>query len=257
MSEPGWAVDPTGRFTQRWFDGHDWTDDVLGADGRSTTDALPRTSSGLAAPTASTAGPTVPSAASTPPQPQPAGSPSTAPAPPAHASSPVRSPAAPQTSSGPGTGGATTTGLSVRYLGSVISGVGLVLVLLSLFVLNWADQDPSSFGDLRNAFDGADLTGAPVVDQFVQLYATTLGYLLLVVVVAGVVVIAVRARSAGRGTHAAVAAAAGVGAVAHAVAVERLFRGTIDPSLGAWLAVGGYLAVIAGAAVAPTKRAGA
>jgi hypothetical protein len=133
-------------------------------------------------------------------------------------------------------------------IGLVISGFGLLLVVLSLFGLKWADTDHSSFTDLRDAFDKADLGSAPAVDQFVKVYATALGYLLLVAVVAGLVLVAARMRSESRATHVVVALVAAAGAVAHAVVVERLFRGPIDPKLGAWLAVLGYLAVIVGMA---------
>ncbi|CAN5571119.1 hypothetical protein BH10ACT1_BH10ACT1_37660 [soil metagenome] len=46
MTGSGWFPDPTGRFTQRWFDGADWTDQVLGANGQATGDPLVRTSNG-------------------------------------------------------------------------------------------------------------------------------------------------------------------------------------------------------------------
>lgn len=253
MSGEGWAPDPTGRFTQRWFDGRDWSDQVLGANGQPTTDALERTSSGLPAPGGS--GDDAPAVSSADPAPPP---PATAslPAPPSAPARTDPSPMGPATAwSAPSGGAGPTSAGSLGVVGLLISGVGLLFVALSLFGLKWANTAQSSFSDIRDAFDKADFGSAPAIDQFVKAYATVLGYVLLVAVVAGLVLVAARMRSAGRATHVVVALVAAAGAVSHAVVVERLFRGSTDPEIGAWLAVVGYLAIIVGMAFAPRQAA--
>lgn len=42
----GWYPDPSGRFSQRYFDGGGWTDQVVGANGMTTTDAVPGAAAG-------------------------------------------------------------------------------------------------------------------------------------------------------------------------------------------------------------------
>ncbi|WP_371748788.1 DUF2510 domain-containing protein [Aquihabitans sp. G128] len=69
MSAAGWYADPTGRFSDRWHDGADWTDQVLGANGQPTADPLARTSSGYAAPDGPSSDAPAPPPASRPPRP--------------------------------------------------------------------------------------------------------------------------------------------------------------------------------------------
>ncbi|MGH9187325.1 MAG: DUF2510 domain-containing protein, partial [Acidimicrobiales bacterium] len=40
MSQPGWYPDPTGRNAQRYFDGNNWTDQVVTPSGGQTTDPV-------------------------------------------------------------------------------------------------------------------------------------------------------------------------------------------------------------------------
>ena len=248
MTAPGWFPDPTGRFSERWHDGTDWTDQVLGANGQATGDPLARTSSGFSAPTGPSASaappPAAPMAAAAPP---PAMAGPWAPAPPAAGGwappGPAWAPGAAPADDRPRSAG----------IGVLLSFLGLVPVLLSLFALDWADGG-ATFSKLRDAYADAP-SGLPAADAMVKGYAQFGAYLLLAMVALGLVLVATGALGHGRGfPRAVVAVVAAVAAVVHLAVVLRLFRGPASPEAGAWIAVVGYLAAIVGLGFGPKRR---
>jgi len=102
QTTPGsWQPDPYGRFAQRYWDGANWTENVIDASGGQTTDS-------------------------------------------------------PVPSAGAAFGAAKTSGSALPVPGLVVAGIGVVLVLLSLFVLNWYDLSSEEDAEFRS--QAADLT---------------------------------------------------------------------------------------------------
>ncbi|MDN5746105.1 MAG: DUF2510 domain-containing protein, partial [Nocardioidaceae bacterium] len=64
MNSNGWFPDPSGRFTQRWYDGHRWSDQVVAANGTTIDDPLPESDKPHPPPMQA---PTVPPAPAAPP----------------------------------------------------------------------------------------------------------------------------------------------------------------------------------------------
>lgn len=215
--EANWHPDPTGRFGQRFHDGRAWTDHVIGANGQTSADPLTREY----------------------PPPPPWGA---------------------SAAGGPGpVGRSVDTGLAppgsraTSWYGVAIAGVGVLLTLLSLFVLDWADRLSAS--DIRDGLPGSLPDGLDIEDVISFRYVQWGGLVLALACLAGLAAVAagIRGRD-GDGPRLLTAVVAGVGSLFHAFAVVRLFAGDgSDPALGAWLGVLGFLAVAVGCAIATPK----
>lgn len=290
MSAPGWHTDPTGRFSQRWFDGNDWSAHVVGANGQTIQDPISTgTGSGTppapqAAPASTPAGtpspppaphPNAPGQPAYPPPPPPA---YVAPAAPAYASPAYQSNIG-QPGAWPGSGGPQTVPRSeARYgpgIGLAISALGIVLVLLSLFVLKWAKGDHSAFSDIHSAATKSSGGSLGFADTLTKAYAQYAAYVYLVLAIIGVglagfglprsrgsrlvagffvggvvgIVLQAIDQDGTWATQLTAALVAGAAAIVQTVAIERLFRGPASPQIGAWLGVVGYLVVIVGVAL--------
>jgi hypothetical protein len=213
----GWHPDPTGRFGARYFDGAAWTDQVQGANGQVTTDALER------------------SPGATPPPPP-------APAPPAW---------------GPPGGGyapaapaplAKATG----FLGLALAGLGWLLAATSLLLFNWGDG--VSRGDIADVAPDPFTDGIELADSVTIMYVQWAGFALLALVLLGLG--AALLGLIGRDPTVLrflVGGLAGFAAIVHAFAVVRALRDNVE--LGAHLGTLGYLVAIAGLAIgAHTRR---
>lgn len=215
----GWFQDPSGRFSQRWFDGHAWSDQVVAANGSTTTDSLPPTDTPHPPPVR----PTRQAMAPVPPRPSfGAPSPYPAPQPTAEVQAPVAS------RPGPGL----TLGLAL---------LGVLLLAASLLGVPWADS--VSFFDISDGARNVSLGDEPVI----WLYGGFLAFLCLVCaavlsVLAGTPV--PRSDRAASTWRILTSAGCAVAAVLHAVTTARIFRGPVDPGVGAWLGLIGYFVII-------------
>lgn len=221
MTPAGWNRDPTGRFAQRWYDGDDWTDTVLGANGQPMHDPYPRTlGRGPSHPESPPPGPSGP-------QPSPS-----------KTWQPV-APAPVEASTGP-----------PLLVAVAAMTVGVALIAVCLFVLDWDEDAP--FRDFRTGLGRA--RGLEWPDTIIKLYADWLCFALVgaTVTFAGLATVA-RARGR-RAAHVFAALLAGAGAVLHTFFVVRLFRGEDDPELPAWLGTAGYLVILAGIVVSARRR---
>lgn len=190
----GWFDDPSGRFTERWFDGADWTDHVRDRDGRPSIDASFRTPG---APTAS--------------RPAPSRVEHAPPVPSAPASVDIRR--------GPGPG-------------ILLSGAGIVLTALSLLLLPWAPD--TTFLDIRDAITAAGSDVDRNVEYFYIVGAGFVLFAASGVsaILAGLGV--PRRRSRPRLFQVLTAVIAGATLVLHVITVRTLFEGPISPDAGAW-----------------------
>lgn len=216
--DANWHPDPTGRFGQRFFDGRDWTDHVVGANGQTIADPL---------------------AQSYPPPPP--GSAVTTAAAPAAAGRPTDA------------GGAPAGSRRTSWNGMAVAGVGAFLALLSLFALDWADK--VSAGDLRDGIPSSLPSGIPVEDVIAFRYLQWGGLILLLACLAGLALVAsgIKGRD-GNGPRVLTALAGSLGALLHTFTVARFFVGDgPDPALGAWLGTVGFLTVAIGCAIATPK----
>lgn len=293
MTVPGWYPDPTGRFTQRWFDSNDWTDHVVGANGQTIADPLagPVTGAeGSPVPEPPAPDPPAPERTGPPsPAPEPSGPPSssepasgksgtspvtaaTSPPPPPRYPPPTPNPPAPPAApwaaaavppTGPWVAGpagpwaAGGAGPRERFgpgLGLGLGLLGLLLVVLSLFALKWADASHGGFADLHKSASHYP-SGIPAADTMVKIYAAYAAYLLLVLALIGGVLVGLGVGARRATLQVVVAVIAGVACVYHAFVVERLFRGPTSPQFGAWLGVIGYLVLIAGVALGARRLA--
>lgn len=218
----GWFADPSGRFGQRWYDGHAWSDQVVAANGTAISDPLPPGGAPFPPPFAGL--PALP----------PAGAPSGAP-----------SGAAAWRPDHPGD--RTTGPSSVRLLPGATLGIGLLgvlLVALSLLGVPWVTDGPGvSFLDLSEAARDADGSEETVV----WVYAVAGGFLLLAGALVGVVLAGTPLPGRpGAVTAWRIVASAGcaLAVVLHTVTVVRVFRGPASPDIGAWLGIAGYFVVI-------------
>ncbi len=211
----GWFADPSGRFGQRWYDGHAWTDQVVAANGTAISDPLPVGGAPFPPPFA---GP-------------PAGPPAAPPAaPPAwRLDRPVGDTA------------------PVRLLPGATLGVGLLgvlLVALSLLGVPWTTEGPGAgFLDLHETAREADGS----VETVLWLYAVAGGFLLLAGALVGVVLAGTPLPSrpgAATGWRIVVSAGSALAVVLHTVTVVRVFRGPATPGLGAWLGIVGYFVIV-------------
>ena len=262
-TRPGWYPDPSGRYPKRWYDGNDWTASVLDHSGQQAYDQLPPAGTPSVA--------ALPVASAPPPPPPPGGSSVPAPSPWApdpswqSARSPSAQPYTPVSSGGvwaqqqpvttaslgltpPPAVSTPATGLSAIAL--VIGTIGLALIALSLFVLDWGPD--ATFSDIRTGL--RDLDPSEWADKVVKYYTQWLGYVWL-----GVTGLAVAFAAGGRGAarrsaHVGAALLAGLGAVLATFVIVRGFRGPgPGPEFGAWLLVGGYLVTLAGLIVSARR----
>lgn len=250
MTAQGWYPDPSGRFTQRWFDGIDWTDHVVGANGQTIQDPLPGPSSGP--------GPGPGDRAEEAESPPP---PTVAPPPSARATDATgTAPPPPPRYPAPGaaqSGGYAPRPAGVRFgpgPGLALDLLGVLLVVLSLFVLKWADTSRGGFADIHTSASHAPshLEGP---DALVKAYATFAAYVFLGLAVVGGLLVGIGVSARNAALQVVVAVVAGVACVYHAFFVERLFRGPGSPLIGAWLGVVGYLVLIAGLALGARRLA--
>lgn len=224
----GWHPDPTGRFGLRWYDGQRWTDHVVSADGRTITDPLP---------------------ADAPPY-----------APPA----PFGAPGAPPGFGMPGNGFGPGFGpqMPVRRAPGVVPGaaailgvVGLVLLALGLFVVDWAKD--TTFLDMCKAINKADPTGLHGSQAAAMWYVAGVGYLLLGTLTIFVIVVAVPKRAAGGEVAMRIVCAilCVVAGVLHAITMHEFFKGSVDPGAGAWLGMVGLAVIAVGMLIGNRRRA--
>jgi hypothetical protein len=143
----------------------------------------------------------------------------------------------------------------VPGVGLAVGIAGLVLVALSLFVLNWADVDDSTFLKLSEGVRDASGDG---IDRVISTYAGFGGFVLfglaaVSVLLAGVPIPATRAGA----TYNAIVGTVicGGAAVYQAAAITRLFRGPASAEIGAWLGVIGYFVIVVGMVIGARRVA--
>ncbi|GAA5156595.1 hypothetical protein GCM10023340_44900 [Nocardioides marinquilinus] len=240
----GWFDDPTGRFGRRWYDGAAWTEHVVGAHGQPLGDPLPERATPLPPPRP------VERHAPTAPPPPPGATP--------HHPGPAFHPGPPPGlgPGGPGFGPAS----GVRHqpgAGLAVGVLGLLLVVLGLFALPWADVDPSRFTDLSSTLRDAGSDGVQGLDDWVvYLYGAWAGYLLLALGLVGLTLgcVPLPPTAGGNGAMRMVlAVVAGIAASAHMLLVDQLFPGDLDPEVAAYLPVAGYVLLVV-AAVLGARR---
>lgn len=241
MSIRGWFPDPSGRFAQRWYDGHQWTDRVVAANGTTIEDPLPDSDKPHPPPVLTQVVP-----------------PAAAPAPPAGAAAPPAPPAPAAPRPGPPASPPFAPGAAAKVRLSVgatlfIGLFGWLLVALSLLGVPWYSDGPGfNFFDLT---DGAwNSSGG---DFLVRAYAAALGYLFLVGALLGVVLagLPVPGRPGAATAWRIIASlGSGVAVVLHTVTVVKVFRGPADPGVGAWLGVIGYFVVIVAMVIGHYRR---
>jgi hypothetical protein len=155
--QPGWFPDPSGRFPLRWFDGSQWTPQVLDGWQRPATDPLPASSSPADPPT-------TPLAESAPPRAEAA-----------PATAPVKTGPKPLT--------------VTRY---VTIGVAAMLMLLGLFVLPWIsvydgkDWNGQTYPKIANAL--SKYTGGTTLNWWQHLYLEWFAVGLAIAVLAAVAI---------------------------------------------------------------------
>jgi hypothetical protein len=164
----GWYPDGTGRHAQRYFDGATWTDHVADAAGHQALDPM------VAAPVAAAAAPGPAHAASSSSVWQSA-----------PAATSFAPPSMPSTTAAPRAAAGSSSGGFVLTAGVVVAGVGALLALISIFVLDYwkAGGVGISLGDIADAPDGAGING------LVAAYAGFGRFLALLVIAAAVVAV--------------------------------------------------------------------
>ena len=278
---PGWYPDPSGRFAQRYHDGTRWTEHVADASGQRSVD---QPEGQGAAPAAnpyeqqqSGQGWGAQQQPQQPQQPQqqpsgegwPAGG---------QAQQPYGQQQAygqqqgyGQPSSGqwgaqpgygqpygqPGYGYAPSGGGFTPTVGLIVAGVGGLLVLLSLFVLDFINSEPrTEFGGRSESGTLSDLGDIPEINSLADLY-TSLGRILglLVVAVAILAILrlpALKALNDVPNLPIIVAAACGVFAIWHLITMfvspPDVLADAYDlsPAIGAWLGLIGWIGLGAG-----------
>ncbi|WP_067437401.1 DUF2510 domain-containing protein [Nocardioides jensenii] len=232
----GWFPDPSGRFGQRWYDGHSWTERVVGANGAVLSDPIPEGTEPFAPPVAQRIEPSAPH--------QPAAQASLA----THSHQPpepVGSHPAPdhaQSSYAPAAGSRPRRGAPGLLLG--LGLIGVLMSVLSLFVLAWADVDEGRAIDITSNLADNDVS-ADDAGLLLWSFFTFGAYLALAVVLVGVVLAGVPLAGRSGGWQRIVGATlAGLAALYQTAAVAKIFAGEASPEIGAWVGVAGYFVVI-------------
>lgn len=248
MSVRGWFPDPSGRFGQRWYDGHRWSDQVVAANGSTIDDPLPETDKPYPPPMPTQV---VPPAAVPPParaghvpappagwQPMAGARPGP---PPAGPLTPYPAPRAP--------GGRLRPGATLA-----VGLLGLLVAALSLFGVPWISDGPGvNFFDISEGARNASGDG----ELLVRIYAAAGGFILFAIALAAVVLAGLPVPSHAAGASAMRVTATfvcGLAAVLHTVTVVRVFRGPATPDIGAWLGTIGYFIAIIGLVIGHYRR---
>lgn len=261
MSIKGWFPDPSGRFSQRWYDGHRWSDQVVAANGATIDDPLPETDRPYPPPMPTQVVPPAPVASPVPPAGQPPvpppGLPPVPAGPPPFA--PAAQPASPRPS-GPPSGPPPRPGApAARLRPGATLGIGLfglVVAAASLLGVPWVNDGPGvSFLDISEGARDASGDG----ELLVRSYAIAGGFVLFVLALVAVVLAGLpvpRHASGAAAMRVAATCVCGLAAVLHTVTVVRIFRGPATPDVGAWLGTVGYFIAIAGLVVGHYRRSG-
>lgn len=259
-SSAAWHPDPTGRYAQRYHDGANWTEHVVDAQGVQSTE-----------PVQTWAADTVGGAQTTelligaPPTDAPTGGYGPSGYRPSGGYAPsggwgqtssydqpggYDQPGYDQPSAPPFGSPVVTTGSGIGVgPGLVVAAVGLVLVVLSLFVLDWFGEGDValSLSDTRELVDNSgDDSG---LNAFTEAYLD-LGYL-VGLVVAGLALVATLWRQALLRT-AAVAVLALLAAW-HVASLVDLARDGPDLEIGSYAGIAGYVAGLVGAVMGPRR----
>lgn len=241
MSVKGWFPDPSGRFGQRWYDGHRWSDQVVAANGNAIDDPLPEADRPYPPPMPTQVVPPPPAQAGPV---SPAAVPGLAPRPavPPHPA-PAPWTGAPERRLRPGA----TLGIGL---------FGLLITALSLFGVPWVSDGPgANFFDISEAARDAAGDGELVV----RAYGAAGGFVLFVLALGAVVLAGLPAPSrpaAAAVLRVAATGVCGLAAVLHTVTVVRIFRGPASPDIGAWLGTLGYFVAIIGLVIGHYRRPG-
>jgi hypothetical protein len=230
---PGWYPDPRRRFAQRYHDGTAWTEHVRDARDIPSVDPMPTT-----VPVEPGVSPMAPEAPVGPPPPDYG-----------YRSGPPVAPGWDGPLLPPAPDG---TAMTLGILGAAATVVGGLLVLLSLYVLDFLDISAmnQTFGvDLADVADtpsGADL---PLV---LDTYATFGRYLAVLLIVAAVLVPLLGLTSAAGGQQTLlvlaimVSVAGGAFFFWHLLAALSDVGEPVGPAAGAWMGLAGYLGVAGG-----------
>lgn len=313
---PNWYPDPYGRYQQRYFDGTNWTAHVADAAGTQSTDAAPLGGSAPASqqPAQQAGGwgqqqPAQQQPAqqqgqwgaqqySPPPQQQPGGWSQPQQQPPAqqfqqptaqYGQQPAQQPGGGFGAPGYGqqpTGGSSST-MTKNFVGVIVAGVGALVLIVSLFALNWVSGDAAeesggidrseisdAIGDVDDAREQmraqADSVPESSREEFQDVYDSLdvgffsssffgFGWIIALLVGLGGVAAALFKVPVARFAAAAVAVVCAIWALIGAMGMPDVLEGfaevagfdaSLSVGIGAWLAVLGLLAVGAGAIVA-------
>ena len=237
----GWYPDPTGRFGQRWYDGHRWTAQVVAASGSAIEDPLPDGARPFPPPVQQA--------------PAPAAQPPGVHSGPPHAAAPAAHPAhASPVAVAPHHGGAAGA-VRLRPGATLAIGLlGVLLVALSLLGVPWSTEGSGlSFFDVSEAAREWSGDGELVI----RIYGAFAGFLMLflaLVFVVGAGVPLPRSPAAATINRMLTSFGCSVAVVLHTVTVVRIFRGPASPEIGAWLGVVGYFVIIAAMVVGHHRR---
>ncbi len=272
-SNAAWHPDPSGRYAQRYYDGTRWTEDVVDAAGVQSTDLVDAAPEAPVAPP-TTAAPTAdaptggyqPSGAYAPSggygqsggygygqgggYGQAGGEPSTGSGEPGGYGQPAgyQSPGAPTPYSPSGT--TARSGPPVGP-GVIVVAVGLVLVVLSLFVLDWFSEGgfELTLGDIRDLLDlaGAEDSGLNALSEAYINFGWLVGLVGAGLALAATLVRQVWLRLA------AIVVVALAGAWHLATVIDLAGDDSPDLAIGAYLGVAGCAVVLVGAALGPRR----
>ncbi|NUT36083.1 MAG: hypothetical protein HOV79_23755 [Hamadaea sp.] len=141
-------------------------------------------------------------------------------------------------------------------VGLILVLIGLATVAVGTFALPWAAPEaaaqPETYTDLMTAAIETDPADAPPEQTFAVLYFSSLGVLLLAVVALYGIAATLPTRYADRRRIHRV-----VTGLACAVAIWALLTAVVEigaPAAGSWVAAAGYLLVLAGVFVGPSRR---
>jgi hypothetical protein len=208
---PGWYPDPSGQAAQRYHDGTNWTEHVSDAAGNRSTAPLQQAPVG-GPPPAGVGGP--------PPAAPYGGAPAAAPF-----------------------GAAASSGFTPT-VGFIAAAVGAVLVLLSVFALDFltAEGDGADLGEISDVGDFVDLPFA--LDSYTS-FGRILGFLVALAIVA-VATGMIKQVADVPNLPIIVAAVGGVFGLWHLLAMFSSIEGAdVSPAFGAFLGLLGYIGLAA------------